>query len=149
MRKPLILLAAMLVAAVTVQAGDIYRWKDANGSWHYADQPVPGAERIDASTRGVENRSNAAPPPANPAASRPTTAAASPASGDIAQKVRADVATAKASKCKEAQDNYEQSISARRLARVTATGERELLTDEEMEAAQVAARSTMEYYCGK
>jgi hypothetical protein len=39
-------LALCVLPAAVLSAGEIYRWKDANGTWHYADQPVPGAERI-------------------------------------------------------------------------------------------------------
>ena len=26
--------------------GEVYRWKDVNGVWHYSDQPQPGAELV-------------------------------------------------------------------------------------------------------
>ena len=141
------LVAASLLTALAAQAGDIYRWKDSNGLWHYADQPVPGAERVASTSRGVTARAEtAAPAPrsTDPAAS--TTAAAA---AGATQKVREDVAASKAGKCKEAQASYEQAISARRLFKQDGKGEPVYLNDEESEAARVAARSTMEYYCGK
>lgn len=41
-------LASFLLLGVALTAGatDIWRWKDADGVVHYADSPVPGAERI-------------------------------------------------------------------------------------------------------
>src|SRR5687767_12080326 len=35
--------------ALSASAAEIWRWKDANGVVHYADYPVPGAERISVS----------------------------------------------------------------------------------------------------
>ena len=36
----------VLFAAHAVQAAVVYKWTDADGVVHYADQPVPGAEKI-------------------------------------------------------------------------------------------------------
>lgn len=144
-----LLVVASLLTALAAQAGDIYRWKDANGLWHYADQPVPGAERMASTSRGVSPRNESSPPTATPA---PRSApAATPTAGntEAAQKVREDVAASKAGKCKDAQASYEQTVTARRLFKKGEDGEPQYLNDEETEAARVAARSTMEYYCGK
>ncbi len=35
------------VFALTAGAAEVWRWKDANGTWHYQDSPAPGAERVD------------------------------------------------------------------------------------------------------
>jgi Domain of unknown function (DUF4124) len=43
--RPL-LIATMLLGALSAEAGVIYKWKDANGVTHYSDQPSPGAERM-------------------------------------------------------------------------------------------------------
>lgn len=40
------LLALLLFAAWPTQAAVIYKWTDAQGLVHYADQPVPGAQKI-------------------------------------------------------------------------------------------------------
>lgn len=42
----LLFAALLLVLPGVIQAGGIYRWVDANGSIHYSDQPVPGAQTI-------------------------------------------------------------------------------------------------------
>jgi hypothetical protein len=36
----------LLGVALAASAKDIWRWKDADGVVHYADSPVPGAERV-------------------------------------------------------------------------------------------------------
>jgi len=134
------LLLAVALLAATAQAGDIYRWKDANGSWHYSDQPVPGAERVGSSSRYVK--------PSSESEARPA-ATATTSTTPTVDKVREDVATMKAGKCKEAQENYQQTINSRRLYRAGPKGEQVFLNDEEIDAARVTARANMEYYCGK
>jgi hypothetical protein len=145
------LLATTLLAALAAQAGDIYRWKDANGSWHYADQPVPGAERVNAASRGAQAQTQA--DAGTEQAARKTTAAPGGApSGptkEAVQKVRQDVASTQAAKCKEATEAYDQAIAARRLFKTGANGEPEYLDEDQVEAHRVAARSNMEYLCGK
>lgn len=42
----LLFAALLLVLPGIIRAGGIYRWVDANGSIHYSDQPVPGAQTI-------------------------------------------------------------------------------------------------------
>ncbi len=136
-------IAVTLTAAFGAQAGDIYRWKDAQGSWHYADQPVPGAERISQATRNVPAADAATPP-----AARSSTAAATSPTAQIAQKVKQDVAVTRAEHCKKAQEAYEQAISARRLFKQGANGEPEYLDETQVEAHRVAARSEMDTLCG-
>ena len=138
-------IAATLLAALGAQAGDIFRWKDANGSWHYADQPVPGAERVSSATRNAPAADAASPPAARSSTGGP----ASSPTAQIAQKVKQDVAVTRAEHCKKAQEAYEQAISARRLFKQGATGEPEYLDETQVEAHRVAARSEMETLCGK
>ena len=38
--------AGLLLPLLASAEGEIYRWKDANGTWHYSDQPHPGAELV-------------------------------------------------------------------------------------------------------
>jgi hypothetical protein len=141
MRRPAYFLACALVATLATHAADIYRWKDANGVWHYSDQPVAGAERVGSSSQA-----------ARPAAPRGTPAEQDPPSAtDTAtlRKVRDDVAADKAARCKDAQANYQQTVESRRLYRPGPDGERIFLDEAEIEAARVTARANMEYYCGK
>ena len=143
--KNLPLLLAVTLLAASAQAGDIYRWKDANGSWHYSDQPVPGAERIGSSKYvGATDKQGRSEAPAT-AVTKPATGATS----QTDQKVREDVAADRAAKCKDAQANYQQMIASRRLFRPGPQGEQIFLNDAEIDAARVTARTNMEYYCGK
>ncbi|MEY4763077.1 MAG: hypothetical protein RLZZ200_2933 [Pseudomonadota bacterium] len=141
---------AVSLLAVAAQAADIYRWKDAAGSWHYSDQPVSGAEKVGTSRRVAASEDGG--PPAGTAPPAAANASNSPnpgATSQTEQKVREDVAADRASKCKDAQTNYQQTITSRRLYRLGPKGEQVFLTDDEIDAARVSARSNMEYYCGK
>ncbi len=42
MRKILIFTATLLITGSALASGEIWRWKDSNGTWHYSDQPQAG-----------------------------------------------------------------------------------------------------------
>ncbi|HUX73375.1 MAG TPA: DUF4124 domain-containing protein [Steroidobacteraceae bacterium] len=63
------LLALCVFAALACPAAVIYKWTDANGVVHYADQPVPGAIKITIAADVAPP--GAAPPAAPPAAPKP------------------------------------------------------------------------------
>jgi Domain of unknown function (DUF4124) len=140
------LLAACIVAIGAGQ-GDIYRWKDANGNWHYSDQPQPGAELV----RGTRK-----PPAAAPAATSPapapagtTAAAAAPAATDpkTADQVHQDVAVAQEENCRKAEEAYTKSVQARRIYKVDAQGVKTYLTSEELDATRLNARNERDAAC--
>ncbi len=139
------LLAACIVATGAGQ-GDIYRWKDVNGNWHYSDQPQAGAELV----RGTRK------PPSAPAATAPapstsanaTTAPAVPgADPKTVDQVRQDVATAQEENCKKADEAYNKSVQARRMYKIDAQGVKTFLTDAELDAARVNTRTQRDADC--
>ena len=157
MRKFLTLTTAAGLLAVCIVAtgagqGDIYRWKDANGNWHYSDQPQPGAELV----RGNPRK----PPPSAPATAPATaatagaTAAAStapnaPAATDskTAEQVRQDVAAAQEENCKKADEAYNKAVQARRMYKIDAQGVKTFLTSEELDATRLNARTQRDAVC--
>ena len=70
MRKWLILLSALLGAAAN--AAPAWTWVDAEGTRHYSDRPVPGAEQVELA--GAQSFGNAARAPRTRAAGDPATA---------------------------------------------------------------------------
>lgn len=56
-------IASLLLLGVSLTAGaaEIWRWTDANGVVHYADKPVPGAERISVGPAARPSGSGPAP----------------------------------------------------------------------------------------
>jgi Domain of unknown function (DUF4124) len=149
MRKILcIAIAACLVAPATLAEGEVYRWKDANGLWHYSDQPQPGAELVKkagnrSSSANTSSSSNSPPAPA-PAPDNGVPAL----SREVTQQVRQEAAAAKNEQCKKATEAYQSAITARRLYKEDEKGNRVFLSSAEIDAARLEARSTRDIACG-
>lgn len=148
MRKLLILALAPLLAASAVHAaGEVYRWKDPNGTWHYSDQPRPGAELV----RGPQRTENTPAPlaaPPQPAVPTDMVTGAPVVSEQVAEQVRSEAAAAKSEQCKKAEAAYQQAVQARRIYKMDAQGNRTYMTDAEIDAARLQARSTRDLACG-
>lgn len=148
MRKLILLAAGSLIAASAFGAGEIYRWKDTNGTWHYSDQPYPGAELVRGAQRPVSDSAASAPPA--PAA-EPVLAAttdAPPLSDAATAQVRREAAAAKTEQCTKAQEVYQKAIQARRVYKTDDKGNRVFLTDAEIDAMRLQARSARDLACG-
>ncbi len=146
MRKIFCFTAALLIAGSALAAGEVWRWKDSNGTWHYSDQPQPGAELVRRSGR-VESAPAApnaqpAPPPSN------TTNITLPVSDEVAAEVRKEAATAKAEQCKKAEENYQKAVQARVFPRTGADGKQTFLSAAEIDAFRLQARSIRDTACG-
>jgi hypothetical protein len=149
MRLTAALAVLCLLPAAALAEGEVYRWKDGSGIWHYSDQPFPGAELVK-SARKPPGASQAAPATA---ANRPSTPAApattgQPVSDTVAQQVRAEAAAAQTEQCAKARENYDKTIQARRLYRVDDQGNQVFLNDAEIDQARLRARSDRDIACG-
>lgn len=142
MRKILTFTAAVLFAASTWAAGEIYRWKDASGIWHYSDQPQPGAALVSRAGRPVVSP----PPSAKPAepAAPPIDQSPPPVSDAVAAQVRAEAAAAKSEQCKKADEIYQKSVQARRVQKADGS----FMTDAEIDAYRLQARAARDVACG-
>ena len=47
MNKQLVMIVALLCAGSAAFAGEVYKWKDAQGRVHYGDKPIQDAEKIE------------------------------------------------------------------------------------------------------
>lgn len=146
MRKTLIFTIAALITANAFAAGEVYRWKDASGNWHFSDQPQPGAELVRGARRGTPAPA-AAPPPASPPAQTVATSEALPVSDGVAREVRQQAAAIKAEQCKKAEEAYQQQLRAQRIYREDQDGNRTFLSAEEIDAARLQARSARDLAC--
>ena len=149
MRKFLTLTSAAGLIAVCIVAtgagqGDIYRWKDVNGNWHYSDQPQAGAELV----RGTRKPppSTPSPAPASKATANATATTTAPDSKTVDQ-VRQDVAAAQDDNCKKADEAYNKSVQARRMYKIDAQGVKTYLTDAELDEARLNARTQRDAVC--
>jgi len=66
-----------MLAATLVVAAPAWRWVDANGTVHYSDRPVPGAEQVN-----LPGSAPRAPTPGSPALPRASTPAPAPEAGE-------------------------------------------------------------------
>jgi len=89
--KPM-LMSVLLMAAFGVSAGQIYKWVDAEGRYHYADQPQPGWTPVN--VKPIGGPALNAPAPSEPASEAQPTPTPSPmqnaADNAVRQKVRAE-----------------------------------------------------------
>ena len=147
MRYPttLSLVIAALCASAAVSAGDIYC---NNQGRDCSDRPGPNATAV---------HINSTPPPSADPAPADTTVKTPPAESSAdarlkdsatRQAVQKDVAAVRADQCKQAQDKYQKAVAARRVYRLNKAGEREYLSDAEMEQARLAARLEVDRTCG-
>lgn len=137
--------AAFLFAPAVMAEGEVYRWKDANGVWHYSDQPQPGAELV--KTTGSRSSSSNSTPTVQAPAAAPENGVP-PLSREVTQQVRQEAAVAKNEQCKKATEAYQSAITARRLYKEDAKGNRTFLSSAEIDAARLEARSTRDIACG-
>jgi hypothetical protein len=146
--------AATLLMASAFGAGEVYRWKGSDGTWHYSDQPRAGAEL-------VRSGQPAAPPmrEAEPAANPDQPAPAAdevagsidntlPVSDAVAEEVRSAAAAAKSDQCSKAEDAYQRALVARVFTRTDAQGKVAYLNNAEIDAARLQARANRDLACG-
>lgn len=150
------LLTGLLLAGLTAGAAaeTIYKWADARGQIYYTDLPPRQTDAkilavYEGSLIGEDEESAAGETPdsAPPAAPPATEPQEPPAPSATVAAVRADLTEARARLCKEAQNRYKLYIESRRLFRQTESGERQYLTDAELDEARVRARQAVDEYC--
>lgn len=143
--------AASLVAGSAI-ASDIYRYTDADGTVHYVDRPsgADSEQRVAIASK----RSNSSSSPSRSAQPR-TTAATAPAETAAAEpeptkKTRAEkIAEKKAreERCASYRAKLETMVTSRRLYREGEGGEREYLSDAEIDEARARAQELIEENC--
>ncbi|MDQ2641777.1 MAG: DUF4124 domain-containing protein [Pseudomonadota bacterium] len=153
MRKIITFTAATLLMASAFGAGEVYRWRGADGAWHYSDQPRPGAELV---VRGTSSRPQAAAEAA-PQNSAPPAPASEPVVSDadplpvtdaVAEEVRAAADAAKSAQCKQYEAAYQEAIKARSIYKTDQQGKRVYLTSAEIDRARLEARAARDLACG-
>lgn len=140
-------------AVLTAHAGDVYKYTDERGNTMYTDKPMPGAVKVS---------SSAVRPPEvtqrNYSAQQATTSQQLAASNQrIAQgqsdsraaaQVAKDLEATRATRCKQARDNYDTTINSRRLYTTDKDGNRQYLSDSQLAAERLEARKQVDAICG-
>jgi hypothetical protein len=145
----LLLSACAAMLALSVQAADIWRYKDANGIWQFTDRPVPGAEKVTSLPRAAARYDAAATTEPSPAVAAAAAAKDSAAAKKSAQQVKTDVAAVRADHCRKATENYEQSVASARIYKPDAQGNPQYLDADQIDAYRIAARTEMQQLCAK
>jgi hypothetical protein len=148
MRKIISLAIAAFFISPAMAEGEVYRWKDGNGVWHYSDQPQPGAELVKTPGNRSSSANTSRSAPVTPAPAAATDNGVPPLTREVTQQVRQEAATAKAEQCKKATAAYTSAIQSRRLYKEDAKGNRTFLNSAEIDAARLEARSTRDIACG-
>ena len=127
---------------------DIYRWKDAQGIYHYSDQWVPGSELIKSANKPRSSDSSAPRSGAPPSSASSDSTPPDGVTPATAQSVKDDVTKAHEQQCKQAKDAYDKAIHARRIYKSEKEGEKEYMSDAEADAYRLKIRGQMDEYCG-
>lgn len=137
----------LALAATAATAADVYRSVDAQGNVSYSDRPQnDDAERV------AVVAPRAASQPARPqaaAAPQPTAPESEPATAEppAPQPTRAEQAAERARNCEVARERATRYAESRRLYRNTPEGEREYLSDAEIDEARARAAADVETWC--
>jgi len=149
--RPVPVIAALGLAMVTMTArADVYRVVDSQGQVQYTDRWIPGAELI----KSEHSRSTSSGTPSSssdaqkPFAAANARIAAQQSEQSASQSVAQDVAAKRAEQCKAAKERYDKDIEARRIYKTGKDGEKEYLTDEQIEQERVQARQEIQQVCG-
>lgn len=138
---------ALACAVVPLASADLYKYVDKDGKTVYSDQPPPGG--ADAKTVHV------APGPSTPAKSfvQEDKALDKARKEDAEKAKKADQEAAReklmAQRCEQAQANYRAYAEGGRLLKYDEKGERQYMTDEEIEAARMKSKQQMDEACRK
>jgi hypothetical protein len=154
MRKIFTFTACTLLMAAAFAEGEVYRWKGTDGTWHYSDQPRPGAELIRtgvpprAADGAAQTTAGPGEPELPPEDVVATTSEPMPVSDAVAAEVRAAAAAIKTEQCTKAEAAYQKAIENRRIYRTDAQGNRTFLTAAEIDAVRLKTRANRDEACG-
>ena len=132
-----------LLAAGTLNGAEVYRYVDENGNVAYSDRPIgQNAETIIVTTSAP-----IAPPrpasPAQPAAAAPEETVERQRREPTPEERAAD----RAANCTIARERVERYAISRRLFRPLPDGEREYLSDAEIDEARARAAADVQEWC--
>lgn len=138
--------------AASADEAAVYMWVDPSGQAHYSDVPPSGTDtavlpmryrRTDREALAEQTREQAGLEEA--AKIREDQAAADTAE---AESQRAADLRERAENCAIAKDRLNRYLSARRLYKPLPSGERQYLTDDELDAERAAAKRSVDEWCG-
>lgn len=140
-----LLAIAVSLTVTAAAAAEVYRSVDADGNVSYSDRPVgENSEPIYIATQRPASAPAAAPSSPAAAAEEPPDDEAPPEAGGPTPE---ELAEQRASNCRIARERLERYLMSRRLYRTDDAGEREYLSDAEIDEARARAAADVENWC--
>ena len=141
-----ILVLALACAVAPLAVADLYKYVDKDGKTVYTDQPPP-----DADAKTVKGGVSASPPPKSYVEKDKELQKGRDKAKEDAKKAedKARQSAERDDACRAATENNRMFEEGGRIMKPNAQGEREYLTDEEIEAARLKSRQDMEQACKK
>lgn len=146
MKRLIILAAAMALAPMA--GAQLYKYVDKDGKTVYSDQPPAGVDSKQISSGGR------GPAPAPPKTAVERDKELDKGRKEVAEKAKkagedAEKQAQSEQRCAGARSNYQMYVDGGRIQKMNEKGERELLSDAEIEAARERSRREMEEACKK
>ncbi|MFK8021185.1 MAG: DUF4124 domain-containing protein [Pseudomonadales bacterium] len=127
-------------ASSSVLAGDVYRWKDADGSVHFGEHPPQGTK---AELMSTSTGKRSQPSPVTPETSATSNdGEAEPPRAAVAPKPKKDKGI-----CKRAHFNLKTLNERARIRHTDENGEESYLSEEQKESQKNAAKDAIKTYC--
>jgi hypothetical protein len=142
-----ILFLALAIALAPAAEAQLYKYVDKDGKTVYTDQPPPTADGKSVNVRGA---GTAAPPKSalerdkEAEKGRKAASESTKKAGESAEK-----AAQNEQRCAAARNNYQIFQDGGRIQQMNDKGEREYLTDEQIEAGRDKARREVDEACKK
>jgi hypothetical protein len=145
--KRILIIAGCTLLAWSASASDVYVVTDAKGNRVYTDRPeqLP-AEKVTVRTSPSDTAAGQKTPSVAPSST--ARSAASKATTSDAAKAEQLSADDLARRCADARRRYEVAMNSSRLYEQAPNGERRYLSPEEINAARINAKQTMDTFCG-
>jgi hypothetical protein len=139
------------LAQAGAQQGTVYLWVDKNGTPHYEDRPNEAVDSKEMNIRYQLSNPQALAS-ANQKKSDVADAAKSREKQDAADKnkdrtVAQQTTDERNENCKTAKDRLQKYETAHKLYKPMPNGERQYLSDQEIDAARAEARKTVDEWC--
>jgi hypothetical protein len=147
MMKRTLFVAALALALAPAAEGQLYKYVDKNGKTVYSDTPPPGTDAKSVNVRGAgsgASQKTAVERDKEAEKGRKSAAENAKKANESSEK------SAQAEqRCAAARSNYQMFQDGGRIVQMNDKGEREYLTDEQIEAQREKARRDMDEACKK
>jgi hypothetical protein len=147
------LVCVALIAWAATAGATIYKWVDGTGKVQYGDRPPDGVHaevvyysnnhRIERAATSTSNAANSSVVPRTSI----TSANERLADEKTRKAIQDDVEASRSKQCTEARERYQKYITSRRMFKEGKNGEREYLSDQEIEAERLNAKRDVDSVC--